>query len=200
MEESFVLNPLDLIIAGFIFFGMYRGAMQGFVKRANTMVSIAVAIILGFRLRGIAEGLYLDYLNLNMSGEVAAFWGFATAFTITFILSYSIMNYLSSGLEKMKFSIDKALGALSGGVVATLVLSIAFVMLSYVNFPSAANAKGSILYPHVRSFARYSLGMGAQVLKEANKQINKYGVGKKPGNNPQPASQPAPAEKPKAIR
>ena len=203
METSFVLNPLDIIIAAIIIFGMMRGAKQGIITKSSRLVTIGIAVILGFRLRGIAESLYQDYLNLNISGEMIAVLGFCTAFVVSYMVISTVLGYVAVGLEKVKLPFDSALGALLGGLIATLVLSIGLIMLSYVNFPSAENAKGSILYPHVRNFAKYSVGMGAQALREANRQINKYGFGAPPpstGNQPaagQPADSPA---KPKAIR
>lgn len=200
MEETFILNPLDIIIAGIIGFGMWKGAKNGFIKGASRFLAIALGLIFGFRLRGMAETLYLDYLNLNLAPEMVAFLSFVTAFLVVFILAYTIMAQLSDVLSKMKIGMDNALGAAFGGVVATLMLSVAFILLSYVNFPSVENAKGSVLYPGVRNFSRYALGVGVDVLREANEQVNKYGITRKPAeDNPPPASQ-QPAEKPKAIR
>ena len=204
MESSFVLNPLDIIIAAIIIFGMMRGAKQGIITKSSRLVTIGIAVILGFRLRGIAESLYQDYLNLNISGEMVAVLGFCTAFVISYMVISTILGYVATGLEKVKLPFDNALGALLGGLVATLVMSIGLIMLSYVNFPSAENAKGSILYPHVKSFARYTVGIGAEALREANRQINKYGFGSPPpstGNQPASGQQPADSpSKPKAIR
>ena len=203
MGESFVLNPLDLIIAGIIGFGMWKGAKQGFIKGASRFVSIIVAIILGFRLRRVAETLYLDYLNVNFAPEVVGFLSFATAFVVVFIVSYTVMAQLTGVLKKMNIGMDNALGALFGGLGSTLALSLAFILLSYVNFPSVDNARGSVLYPQVKNFSRYALGFGVEILREANEQINRYGIGGQgtPGNtNPPPASQQPVTTKPKAIR
>lgn len=202
MEGGFVINPLDIIIVALIGFGMYRGAQKGVVKRATMLVSITLAIILGARLRHMAETLYLDYLQLSMPGEMLLALSFATTFVIAYIVVSTLFGYLTQGLSKVKIKIDDALGALFGGTIATLAISIAFVLLSYVNFPSPANAQESILYPHVKNFARYSLGIGAGVLREGYQQMNKYGVGvkKAPDNNPTTPAQPSNTSKPKAIR
>lgn len=202
MEGGFVINPLDIIIAGLIGFGMYRGATKGVIKRATLLVSIVISVILGARLRHIAETLYLDYLQLSMPGEMVLALSFATAFVISYIVVSTLLGYLTQGLGKVNIKIDNALGALFGGTIATLALSIALVLLSYVNFPSAANAQGSMLYPHVKNFARYSLGVGVGVLREGYQQMDKYGVGvkKAPDNNPTTPAQPSNTNKPKAIR
>ncbi|MEL6673767.1 MAG: CvpA family protein [Bacteroidota bacterium] len=199
--EQFVLNPLDLIIAGVIVFGMVRGAKKGVVTRANSLLTIGLSILLGFRLRRIAESLFLDYLNLQLSGEMAAILGFCTAFVIVYLVISTLLGYLTTGLKRINIKIDNALGALFGGLVATMVLSVGLIILSYVNFPSNSNAQGSILYPHVRDFSKYAVGMGAEALKEANRQINKYGLGGPPtGTNPRPPEPPPPDKRPDVIR
>lgn len=207
MEGGFVLNPLDIIIAAIIGFGMYRGASKGIFKRATTVVAIVIAIILGMRLRGVAENLFRDYLRLQASPEIIAFLSFALAFVVVFIVVTTLLNYLTEGLKKINFTIDKALGALFGGVTATLALSIAFILLSYVSFPSANHAQGSVLYPQVKNFSRYALGVGVNVLREANQQVTKFGVGgKAPNSSDTPPPPPPPGEtqpetsKPKVIR
>jgi membrane protein required for colicin V production len=200
MEQAFTLNPLDIIILAIIGFGMYKGAKNGFLKGATRIMAIVAGVLLGFRFRGIAENLYLDYFNLQASPELVAILSFATAFVIIYIVVSTIMSFLTNSLKKVNIQIDNAVGALLGGVISTLILSVALIILSYVNFPSRENAQGSMLYPPVRNFARYSLGFGLQALQEASRQVNKYGV--VPPNAPpadSPGSPPS-SEKPKAIR
>ena len=66
----------------------------------------------------------------------------------------AFLKVFTQGLEKVKLDLNRALGALFGGTIATLVLSVGFILGSYVNFPSAHNAEGSLLYPHVKNFSR----------------------------------------------
>ena len=202
MEGGFVINPLDIIIVGLIGFGMYRGAKKGVVKRATMLLSIAISVFLGFRLRSIAKTLYLDYLQLSMPGEIAEALSFATVFVVAYIVVSTILGYVTTGLKKVNIKIDDALGALFGGIVATLILSVGLVLLSYVNFPSSANAQGSFLYPPVKNFASYTLGVGKGVLGEVYRQSQKMGgsVKQPPANNPTTPAQPSNTSKPKAIR
>ncbi|RMG56671.1 MAG: CvpA family protein [Bacteroidetes bacterium] len=206
MEQGFVLNPLDIIIGVIIGIGAYQGARKGIFKRAATILAIGTAVVLGFRFRHMAETLYLDYLRLHMTPEVLAVASFATAFVVVYIVVSASLGYLANGMGKLKLNLnlDNALGALFGGVLATFVLSILLVLLSYVNFPSPTHAQGSILYPKVRNFARASLGIGAGVLREANQQMNRLGVGTPnpqdfPGGATPTPNQPN-ADKPKPIR
>jgi len=200
MTDGWVLNPLDIIIIAIIGFGMYRGAMQGIFAKATTAVSIGFSVLLGFRLRYLGEILYRDYLNLQLASEVIAVLSFATVFVIVFILINTGLRYLTQGLSKINMSIDKALGAVAGGTIATLVLSVGFVLLAFINFPSADNAKGSLLYPHVRNFARYSLGLGVGVLREASQQVNSFGISDKPNDQAPPPASQQPSSRPSPIR
>jgi len=203
MEDPIVLNPLDIIIAAFIIFGMYRGAKKGFFVNASRILTIIFAVIIGFRFRPMAEGIYQDYFNLNFSGELVVFMGFATAFAIGYILVSAVLGTIAKGLDNMKvINLDDAFGAIVGGIGATLLLSVLFIILSFANFPSRENAKGSLLYPPVKEFSRYALGIGANALREANIQINKFGVGAPPASSdaPNPGPPPTSTDKPKAIR
>ncbi|MEL6252450.1 MAG: CvpA family protein [Bacteroidota bacterium] len=202
MEDPIVLNPLDLIIAGIIIFGMVRGAKKGFSGNINRIVSIGAGVILGWRFKPFAESMYQDYLNVNMSGEIVTILGFATAFAIAYIVVSSVLGFLTKSLDKVNVNIDDALGAVLGGLIYTLGLSVAFIILSYANFPSRVHSQDSYLYPHVRNFSRYAVGLGANALKEANIQINKHGLGAPPASRdaPNPGPPPTSSEKPKAIR
>jgi uncharacterized membrane protein required for colicin V production len=197
-----MFTPLDIIIIAFVIVGLYIGSKRGVIKSAARIVAIVVAIIGGFRLRWIAERFLLDSLNLQMSGEMVVFVSFCIAFVVVYILTNAILGYLTEGMNKLKIGIgiNNAIGALLGGVVSTLILSLAFVLLSYVNFPSQQDRDSSLLYPHVRSFARYTLGTGVGALREATQQLNKIGVTTNPKGSNAPAVNDEPMEKPGAIR
>ncbi len=188
MTEGWVLNPLDIIIVAIIGFGMYRGAVKGVIDRAAILVSIVVSVLLSFRLRYLGDILYRDYLNVQASDQLIAFLAFATGFVIIYILMSALLKTLTTGLEKIKLNLNKALGALFGGTLATLALSIAFILGSYVNFPSPANAQGSLMYPYVKDFARGALGISLEALKEASKQVNQIQLENRPQDDQQPPS------------
>lgn len=195
MEEGFMLSPLDLIIIAAIGFGMYKGALTDFRKRVAAVAAIVGGVIFGFRLQPMAESLYKDYIHLNMSPGVMVILSFVTSFTVVYVIISTTLNYLSGFMKNPKFQADNALGALFGGFLATLALSIAFIIMGYFGFPSNTSRSESSLYPYVREFSRYTLGYGADVLKQANEQINRYGYDKQdtsvPANN-QPTNKPKP--------
>lgn len=195
-----MFTPLDLIIIAIIVVGMFYGSKKGIVKGMARFISIGAAIIGGFRLRWIAERFYLDSLNLQLSGEMIAFLSFATAFVAVFILSNALFGYLTKGLDKLNIGIDKALGALLGGTVAGLVMSLAFILLANVGFPSSADTQRSVLYPYVKSFSRYSLGVAINTLREGTNQLNKVGITTNPKAPNAPAVEQPTTEKPGPIR
>ncbi|MEO0469629.1 MAG: CvpA family protein [Bacteroidota bacterium] len=195
-----MLTALDIIIIAIILGGMYIGSKRGIVKGAARFLTIGLAIIGGARLYWIAERFYLDSLNVQMSGQMVRILSIATAFVAVFIIANAILGYVTKGLDKLNIGIDKALGSLLGGLVSTLVLSLALILLSYVNLPSKNDTNNSLLYPYVKSFARYTLGVGVNALREVNQQLNKTGIGTNPKAPSAPTTEPQPAEKPRAIR
>ncbi|MEM6767116.1 MAG: CvpA family protein [Bacteroidota bacterium] len=205
MEDTYVVNPLDLIIIGVILFGMIRGSSKGLFGISTTVISVVVAVIFGFRFRFWVESIYLG-MDIKLSPEGLAFLSFVTAFVVGYILVSSILRLLTDTLSKINIGIDKALGAIFGGTMATIALSLVLFALSFVGFPSQENAKGSITYGYVQNFARYTLGLIPKALKAANEQIQKYGKEfvPPPEEDQQGDTQEAPAptdsEKPRAIR
>lgn len=199
MESTFVLNPLDLILAGVIIFGMYRGATKGFLPMSNRVITIVLSVIAALNLRYLAQSLYLDYLHVQMDTQLLALLSFATAFVIVYMLISTILSALTNGLKKMNIKIDNALGALFGGVVSTLLLSVVLILLGNFNFPTNEHKSGSILYSPVRNFSGYALGIGQDALKKANQQINRIGIGQ-PQSSPEPSVSVPSTSKPGAVR
>lgn len=194
-----MLTPLDLIIIAVIGFGMYQGARRGIFKKATAIISLILATILGWRTSGIARNLYLDYLRLDLEPQLLAFVSFATAFVVIYILASTFLGYLAAGLGKVNLKFDNALGALFGGITATLALSVGLTILAYGGFPSGTARSESVLYPYVKVFAQQTLGIGVSTLKEATNGINKFGLDKPTQDNTSPAANP-PANRPKPIR
>ncbi|MDX1907765.1 MAG: CvpA family protein [Bacteroidia bacterium] len=200
MGPGYTINPLDILIAAVIGFGAYRGAMQGVIKRGATLVTIAAALFVSLRYRSITRNILLDNLRLNLQAEMVEVVSFAVTFVVTFVVVNTAISYIIQGLSKFNMSFDKALGALLGGFVATLALSVLFYVLRMVvTFPSPENEKGSVLYPVVRDFVGTTVSMGTGVLREANSTINTVNSGGGQQAPQAPPGQPAP-EKPKVIR
>lgn len=200
MESAdFVLNPLDLILAGGIIFGMYRGATKGFFPMSNRVITILLSLILALRLRQLAEILYLDFLSVQLQPQVLALLSFATAFVVVYLVVSTILGFLTNGLQKMNLKLDNALGAVFGGTVATLILSVALVLLNNFSFPTQQHKSGSILYQPVRNFSGFALRAGQDALQKANRQINQIGIGQ-PQDSPEPTVEEPTSQKPTPVR
>ena len=198
MEEQSVLNPLDIIIVAVIFVGMYSGAKKGLFQITNQIASIVLSTFVGLKFWWVANNIYLDSLHLQLSNSAAMLLSFVTVFVVAYVVLSRLLDEVDRWGKTVK--IDNALGAILGGMFSTLVLSLAFVILSNINFPSEANARGSLLYPHVKNFSRIALGTGVRALQEVNRQVNKYGLTKPvPEEGPKPVANPT-VNKPTPIR
>ena len=198
-SSTLVLNPLDLILGGVIIYGMYRGATKGFLPMSNRMMTIAISLLAALNLRILAQSLYLDFLNVRLEPQVLALLSFATAFVVGYVVVSAALGAVTNGLSKLKIKLDNALGAIFGGLVATLLLSVALVLLGNFNFPTNEHKSGSVLYSSVRNFSGYALGMGQDALQKANQQINRIGVGA-PEATPEPSTSTPVTIKPGAVR
>ncbi len=198
-SSTLILNPLDLILGGVIIYGMYRGATKGFLPMSNRVMTIAISLLAALNLRILAQSLYLDFLNVRLEPQVLALLSFATAFVVVYVVVSAALGVVTNGLSKLKIKLDNALGAIFGGLVATLLLSVALVLLANFNFPTNEHKSGSVLYPSVRNFSGYALGMGQDALQKANQQINRIGVGA-PEATPEPSTSIPVPIKPGAVR
>lgn len=199
MQEGYTLNPLDILIAVVIAIGLYMGSKRGAIKGLTRMVTVIVAAIAGFRLRWIMEWLLQDSMRLGLAQQTASLLSFILSFVVVYVLVSTALGFLEKTMKSVKIglNLDNALGALLGGTIATLVLSIAFVGLGFFNFPTADNAKGSLLYPQVKVFAKNVLGTGFGVLQDLNQQISKGG-GSGPSGDPNSAPSGGEGGKPSA--
>lgn len=202
MEGGFMLTPLDLIILAVIGLGMYRGATKNMLKKASAVFSIIGGVIFGARLAPLAESLYLDYLRLNIDPAMLSLLSLVTAFVIVYVVISTIFNQVSPLFKRDNFKLDNALGAVFGGFIAALALSIAFKVTTPFGFPSQRNQQESVLYPYVEGFSFITLGYGADALSKANQRFNQVRNAQEPGQ-PSPNTTPSqnqPANKPKPIR
>ncbi|MEO0897750.1 MAG: CvpA family protein [Bacteroidota bacterium] len=192
-----MLTPLDLIILAVLGFGMYRGATKGFLKNASTVFSIVAGVIFGARLAPLAESLFLDYLRVQIDPKMLSLLSLVTAFVVVFVIFSALFNQISNALEKTNFELNNALGAVFGGFLAALALSVAFKVMTPFGFPSQRNQQESVLYPYVEGFSFATLGYGAEALSRANQRFNQFGKEKQ--DNQMPANT-QPTNKPKPIR
>lgn len=176
MEESYVVNPLDIIIIAVIIFGMVRGSKKGLFGMTKSILAVVSSVVLGLTFRAVAEDFYLNYTTVRLSEGGLALLSFSTAFVVCYIIIYAVLNLLQGVLgEDKKLNFSSAFGALFGGALATIGLSLVLYFLSFAGFPSEANKQESITYPFVKYVGRGVLGLVPKALREANRTIKKYG-------------------------
>lgn len=205
METGYVLNPLDIIIFGVILFGMYQGSKNGLLTGLGKFAGIGLGILLGLRFRKVAETILEHYIGLNADPATMGFLSFALAFVIVYLAVNTIMGYLRKILDgDGKIGLDSALGALFGGIISAMILSVLFFLLNFANFPTAANRQGSIAYPFVKNFARVAMSLSIKTLDDINRRakdldpivfpedVNAPNSGNTPSPNIPPSDKPGP--------
>lgn len=194
------MNPLDIIIAALIGYGLYLGASRGIVNGLTNIVTIGAAIILGWRFRPSVETFMREYesLRFGLEGQGLAFASFAVAFILCYLLVSSVLGYAKKVLDALPLglNLDKALGALTGGFLAAFVTSFVLMMGSTIGVPSEQNTRSSLLYPLVRDFGKSVLGILPSAVNSASEKVQEYAPARDTDANGAPAS-PA---KPKGIR
>jgi len=195
------LNPLDIIIGGIIAYGLYLGANKGIMKGLSNIVTIGASILCAWRFRPAVEAFMTEYesLRFGLQGQSLVFASFIATFVLAFLVVSSIMGYARKVFDAlpMGLNLDKALGAVVGGFVATFALSIFLLITSSVGFPSAGNASGSLLYPPVRDFGRAVIGYVPSAMSAAGNEMKKYAPVQGTDNN---GGTPSQNSRPKAIR
>jgi hypothetical protein len=113
-----------------------------------------------------------------------------------------VFNFIEDLLGKMNLGIENALGAVAGGYLAALGLSILLNVLKPINIPSPTSVSDSITYQPVKSFAVQNLKMALGILplaKEALQKVDK--LVKDDSAKQQPAPAPVQqAPKPTPVR
>lgn len=194
------MNPLDIIIAAVVGYGLYLGGSKGIVKGLTNIVTIGASIILGWRFRPAVQTFMTEYesLRFGLEGQTLAFASFAISFVLCYLLVSSVLGYAKKILDAlpMGLNLDKALGALTGGFLATFALSFILMMGSTIGVPSEQNTRNSLLFPMVRGFSKTVLGILPSAANAASEKVQEYAPARDTDANGAPA---APA-KPKGVR
>lgn len=120
----------DLLFLGIFAAFIVGGFRSGFIRRLAGLIYLAISFVLGAYLRGplgaIVVGVFphIPQTYADMVGYTVAFTVLVFAFNL---FSKAILSKLAvQGLSK---AADKALGAVFGGIEATLIASVAIVIL-----------------------------------------------------------------------
>jgi uncharacterized membrane protein required for colicin V production len=120
---------MDVLLVGFIGGFIAGGWRTGFVKRLAGIGFLALSFVLGAYLREPIGALLAGIFNVPEAyAEMVGYAIASTALTVAFhvILNPALSKVAVSGVTK---EMDKALGAILGGVEAVLILSVVIVIL-----------------------------------------------------------------------
>lgn len=139
--NSISLTALDLVAIGIVLVSAGLAFLRGFVHEVLSIgawVGAAFATLYGFPL---ARPLAHEYISIPLAADIAA--GIAV-----FLLSLLVLSLVTSAISRQVQSsglnsLDRSLGFLFGLLRGAVVVSLAFIVLSWV-FPPNTNRPGWI--------------------------------------------------------
>jgi membrane protein required for colicin V production len=145
---------LDIICCLVIGFGAFKGYKKGILIEILVLLSISIAVILGFKLLGFSSVFIKDLLGSESLLFIAPYLSFA----VVFFPSLYVFKYFSFQLKKsikLSFlgSFDAILGAILGMFTHLLILSLGFWLIEKmgITFPEKW-ANDVQLYPYCKAF------------------------------------------------
>jgi membrane protein required for colicin V production len=198
--QGLSLNIFDIIVVALIGYGMFRGYKKGMIKSVAGIIGIILSIIFAINFSTyvkdwLAARMAIDPMFINILSFVLI------ALVVMVVVTF-VFNFIEDLLGKMNLGIENALGAVAGGYLAALGLSILLNVLKPINIPSPTSVSDSITYQPVKSFAVQNLKMALGILplaKEALQKVDK--LVKDDSAKQQPAPAPVQqAPKPTPVR
>lgn len=169
------LNFLDIIVVILIGVGMYRGFKKGMISRAAAVIGIVLSIVVGLNFstatqEWLSQRLVLDPMILTILS-------FVLIAVVVMVVVTFIFKFLEDLFAKMNLGINNALGAVAGGYLTALGISIVLSILRPLNIPSQTSISDSMTYEPMRQFAVENLRLGLGVMplfKEALMRVDNF--------------------------
>lgn len=151
--------PLDFFILGITGLGVWRGLRTGAMSQLVGTVGLVLAFLVGAALMGPVGGLVVA--SLGLSERIVPLVGFVVAFAAVLVAVSVVANAGKATLQALRLGVlDRAAGALFGGLRAALSLSVLFLLTSNLALPGAetfvvgADTRAtSVLYAPVEALA-----------------------------------------------
>lgn len=152
------LNFLDIIVVILIGVGMYRGFKKGMVSRVAAIIGIVLSIIAGLNFSSAAQ----DWLSarLILDPMIITILSFILIAVVVMVVVTFVFKFLEDLFGKMNLGINNALGAVAGGYLTALGISIVLSILRPLNIPSQTSISDSMTYEPMRQFAVENLRLG----------------------------------------
>lgn len=156
------ISIFDIVVLALIGFGMVRGYRKGMITTVIGVVGVFVALIMGVQFNYVFRDFYAR--TFDLAPQYLTILSFATVFLIVMVLLTFSFKFLENLLSQLKLGINQALGALLGGYLAALGLSILLLLLRPINVPSERSVSDSITYPFMTTFAMDNLKLAGKML------------------------------------
>lgn len=202
MQESFSLNALDIVALIVVGMGMYKGYKKGILLAFLGVLGVLLALVLGIRFSYVFRSFFAERLDLQP--EYITLMSFAVVFVLVLMLLTFVFRFLDDLLTKIHLGgVTKSFGALFGGYIAAIGLSVLLMVLSQINIPSKRSVEDSLLYPYLRTFAVDNAKLALRslpVAKDALTQVDNVVRDKVPQGGGQTPAGEVPSMKPAPIR
>lgn len=149
------MSVLDIILGGFILFGIIRGFMKGLFVEIASIIALIAGIYGAIHFSNFAS----EFLQTRTEWNEKMIN--ITAFVITFVVIVLAVALAGKALTKLAdFAalgiINKLLGAIFGGLKIGLILSVLMIVFSRMNntlpFMTEEDLEDSVLYHPVKAF------------------------------------------------
>jgi membrane protein required for colicin V production len=194
------LNFLDIIVVILIGVGMYRGFKKGMVSRVAAIIGIVLSIVAGLNFSTVTQEWLSQRLVLDPT--ILTILSFVLIAVVVMVVVTFIFKFLEDLFAKMNLGINNALGAVAGGYLTALGISIVLSILRPLNIPSQTSISDSMTYDPLRTFAIENLRLGLGIMplaKDALMRLDNFV--KDEGQEAQQAPEPTQtAPKPTPIR
>ena len=171
--QAVSLNVFDIIVLGIVGYGMFRGYKKGMLTSVVGIIGIVAGIVLGVNFSYVFKGFFAGIFDI--APQYITLLSFALVFVIVLIIITFIFRFLEDLLARLNLGINNALGALTGGYFAAIVLSVIIMILRPINVPSQTSVSDSLTYNYLRTFAVDNAKVAVKILplaKDALKQLD----------------------------
>jgi len=181
------MNSLDIVLLVTLGFFLVRGLMRGLFKEIASIAGVILGIYLGYKYQ---PPLTQVCVKLGLSHS----WGLSLGvFLFIFIITLVVIRLLAWLVTKALGSgalsaTNRLLGAALSGLKATLLISFAVLLISFVLPADAKILKESKLAP-------YSLNVSNFLVKVITPQINKTWKEQFKGSQKHSEEKPEPKER-----
>ena len=131
---------MDVLLVGFIAGFVYGGWRSGFVRRVVGLALMAVSLVAGAYIRGPA-GAVVTAIFPKIPTDYADLVGYTVAFPLILVIAHLIAHPFLKDRKvgAVSEAMNKALGAIFGGIEALLILSAVVVILDTYFATNAAS-------------------------------------------------------------